>query len=918
MAQWEPQPEGLGELVLFLRNAGQPENANRDDIQQRLDSFRSIPDYNCYLSFILVKLQQESWYTRQIAGLILKNNIIHRQSSTSPPVMDYVKVCCCDALRQPEEHAGLRSVIGSVIAAVFTVEQPWFWNEVLDLLIASLDNPNPLIVETAFDGLGKICEDTAQDLDQDIDGTRPLNRLLPKLIQSLHHPLFAIRHQAVVALSHFILLKPFALMTNLHLYLQGLLGLLNDPNPQLRRELCNTFALLLEARPDKMMGLLDTVIDFVLGCTVDANEAVVLRSCDFWIQLVYVPETHRRLMPFLDKLLPTLLQHLVYTDVELCTMHGDDIDDDSTPTYYHQQRHLRHRHPLATAEQDSRARLMQEEPCATYDGHSDSDDDDDEFYSEWTVRKACAQTLEILATTHSDQVCQVTLAYVEHCIPQESWILHESCILALGAIAQGTKDPIAMYLPKLMGHLLTGLQHSKPLLRSITCWTLGRYSYWAIEQADAGNGQSMDAIVDGLVRCLIDHNPRVQRHACSALAVLLEQGGARLLPQLDLMLNAIVQSFDIYHNNNFECIFDVLDSLAEASGPAMNQEAYFVAIMKPLTMKWNSLADNDVHLFPLFQCLSTVATVYGPRLSVHAESIYSRCVKIMADTLEANQPNSTVPVPPDIGFVAASLDLLSGLVKGLGPTMQPIFLSVQPPLFTLLPFCLKESSVDVIQAACGLIGDLATNCFDNLAPALPELMPVLVQLLSSYDSDRRPACSNAIWALGEIALQWDTTHLSVYAPSIVDPLLLLFRAMAPTPQQLQQSQSKTNLGTNVACTLGRLGVVMPELMATHVKTLAHRWISCMAQLPVDDEKTTAFIGFCRAIRVNPSAAQKDFGRLLETIATWPCPPEPLAHEFQLLIVGLQRTLSESHWRRLLKKLSSDQARQTVMRYAIFE
>ena len=56
------------------------------------------------------------------------------------------------------------------------------------------------------------------------------------------------------------------------------------------------------------------------------------------------------------------------------------------------------------------------------------------------------------------------------------WEVRESGILALGAIAEGCLSAIQAYLPQLVPWLVQTLADPKALIRSITCWTLSRYS----------------------------------------------------------------------------------------------------------------------------------------------------------------------------------------------------------------------------------------------------------------------------------------------------------------------------------------------------------------------------------------------------------------------------------------------------------
>jgi transportin-1 len=131
----------------------------------------------------------------------------------------------------------------------------------------------------------------------------------------------------------------------------------------------------------------------------------------------------------------------------------------------------------------------------------------------------------------------------------------------------------------------------------MTCWVLGRYSGWCVEQGNP----TMESVIPKLLERVLDRNKRVQLNACSALASLIEETGEKIAVYLDPLLQCLTAAFDIYQARNLDILYDTLGTLAEAVGGALNKPDYILAIMPPLTGKWNSLSDTDTGLFPLFQ-----------------------------------------------------------------------------------------------------------------------------------------------------------------------------------------------------------------------------------------------------------------------------------------------------------------------------
>ena len=84
--------------------------------------------------------------------------------------------------------------------------------------------------------------------------------------------------------------------------------------------------------------------------------------------------------------------------------------------------------------------------------------------------------------------------------------------------------------------------------------------------------------------------------------------------------------------------------------------------------KWNALKDEDKDLFPLLECLSSVATALQEGFLPYCEPVFRRCVSLVEQTLNqhlAHMQNSEQFELPDKDFMIVALDLLSGLAEGL-------------------------------------------------------------------------------------------------------------------------------------------------------------------------------------------------------------------------------------------------------------
>ena len=90
---WVPSAEGLQQLLDLFRRSQNASNDEHRQIQQQLVGFNVIPDYNSYLTYIL-NCATENSSVRQLAGLMLKNNIREHWASLQPTVQR----CVCLSL----------------------------------------------------------------------------------------------------------------------------------------------------------------------------------------------------------------------------------------------------------------------------------------------------------------------------------------------------------------------------------------------------------------------------------------------------------------------------------------------------------------------------------------------------------------------------------------------------------------------------------------------------------------------------------------------------------------------------------------------------------------------------------------------------------------------------------------------------
>jgi len=262
---------------------------------------------------------------------------------------------------------------------------------------------------------------------------------------------------------------------------------------------------------------------------------------------------------------------------------------------------------------------------------------------------------------------------------------------------------------------------------------------------------------------------------------------------------------------------------------------------------------------------------------------------------------------PEKSYVIVSLDVLSGLVQGMGELMGPVIDTSQPPFMDLLIMCLQYPQPAVQQSAYALIGDMAIWCFSTLKPYLPRIMPELIaQIQNEPKAEYVSVCNNAAWSIGEVVMQYGPD------PEFAHYVQPLMHNLVPI---LLHPKSPKSLTENAAVTIGRLGYVFPELVAPHLDVFAKPWCEALGDIKDNAEKDSAFKGFCALIITNSSGIMNSIAEFFIAIAKWQSPSHELNDQFLHIINGL-RTMAGPQWDQFIAQLPEAARTQLKQRYNV--
>lgn len=857
MSAWQPQPALLQEVVTLLQAYMVPNNQVQQESYQRLQQFQQNLEFNLYLVHLLCASHVEP-NVRQLAGLLLKRNVKASDvgGSKTPAEQEMLAVIRAQTLSVlVDPLPAIRNAAGSVVTTF--VSQYTFldeWPELMPALLLCLDQQqDEHAVAGAFSALRKISEDSAAKLEH--SPSRPLNALVPQLLQYFHHPNPAFRRDALDCLNNVLVYLPVGLVVQMDAFLAGISHLTQDPSNDVRKLVCKSIVILLEVGVQYLLPHIDSIIQFILRANQDADESVAIEACEFWASFCDLREFNdikSVLQPYLGQVVPLLFHRMVYSEEDLLDFEAEeqsqhenvpDRPEDIKPVFHRGKGaggdHGRDHEVGATDDDDD-------------DDDDDFDDDDDDSMLQWNLRRCSAASLDSLSNGYGNLILPDLLPLLKERLSLPGpWPLVESGILALGAIADGCYSGITEHLPHLFPFLLQKLEDPVPLVRSITCWTLSRYASWVVDQ---GDHELLKPLVEAMLKRILDSHKKVQEAACSAFCTLEEEAREELVPYLTPILQNLMYAFGKYQAKNLLILYDAIGTLADSIGDELNHPELIAILMPPLIAKWNHLDDHSRELLPLFECLAPVAQALGTGFQEFALTVYARCERIIGNELLADamyEENPTEAEEGDAELIVCALDLVSGIIEGLRNSSEALLAGSN--ILNIVMGCVGHEVLDVRQSAMGVVGDLAKHALEVLRPGLAHLLPVLIK---NIDPDEPTVCNNASWAVGEIAVRIGG-DMEPYVNSCLERLIGM----------INRPKLPRNLVENCAITIGRLGYVCPTVVGPHLGEFAKRWCRALAHVRAPEEKEHCFLGLCYMVKVNPAGIVADFMYMCGAVAS---------------------------------------------------
>ncbi|KAJ9204689.1 hypothetical protein DTO166G4_6939 [Paecilomyces variotii] len=883
---WQPQDEPLRQLAGYLRDSlNGYDRAVQKQAEQMLVQATSSPDFVNYLTFLFatpqvpsaVGVDQNTYNVVRFAAAMNLKTKIHVAYTTIPQQsLAYVRSATILTLRDPNPQ--VRNSAGSIIAELIQRAGLLAWPEVLQELISLVGNmPGDVPVvaqEAAMSALAKVCEDNRKILDRDYQGQRPLDVIIPKLLEFTQSQSPNVRSMSLQTIHVFLPQRPQALIASLDLFLAQLFRLANDPNTEVRRTVCQSFAQLVDFAPEKLIPHMDGLVNYILMQQHNPEDPeLALDAAEFWLVAGEQQTLHEPLAAHLPKIIPVLLQSMVYDEDDAIRLAGEQDDAEQED----REEDLK---PQFAKSKGARLELSKGDGASANgnaantedDDLSDGEIDDSEFgdedpEDEWTLRKCSAAALDVFANVYHNPVFEIILPYLKDTLRHEQWPNREAAVLTLGAVADGCMDAVTPHLPELVPYLISLLNDAQPVVRQITCWCLGRYSEWASHLDDpVQKARFFEPMMEGILHRMLDNNKKVQEAAASAFASLEEKSDANLIPYCEPILRQFVQCFGKYKDRNMYILYDCVQTLADRVGSELAKPNLVDTLMPALIDRYNKVSDQSRELFPLLECLGYIATAYGDAFSPFAPPLFQRCIKIIYQNLQEYMAavNNQTGEEPDKDFLVTSLDLLSAIIQAIDPQKSgELVANSQPRFFDLLCYCMDDPNNEVRQSSYALLGDCAMNIFPQLQPFISNIMPILIKQLDLdliRDDESQTGFSvlnNVCWSCGEIAVK--KADLAPYVDKLYQGLLII----------LSNEEIPDSVNENAALALGRLGVCCSDQLAPHLAEYADVFLKSMAKIDFTREKASAFLGFNQVVMKNPQAMEACLADYFQAIAMFP-------------------------------------------------
>ncbi|XP_049823966.1 transportin-2-like [Aethina tumida] len=867
--EWSPQENILMSIKDVLQEALIPDSEIQRNVQDKLTTIQNLTDFAYYLLFIL-RNRSYSEEVRSLSGILLKNNISNLYGTFTEENIIKIREECLGLLNDPCRE--VRQSISNIIIFI-AKDSLKTWPDLLNYLLKAFTCQEDYS-EIALTTLSRICEDLITNQKPQDEIFTVTKEVFPKLVNYLGEEKCTMKY-AIVKLTNQFMQDYFQIMKqsiDMNQYLRYVMNFANSDDVEMQKNVCHTFLIFVDNQEEAVLPHLHDVIVYLLDKSQSDNQDLALQACEFWLSTTKLSSCKEILSGYIDKLLPILLKNMKYSKYELNIIkdslgsdaNNEDLSKDITPFHFR-----------------DRNNSIQDEYFSDDEGEQHSDDFDD-FYIGWTLRKCSAASLDSLAVKFGDDLLTVLVPYLNEILHHDDYLIKESAILALGAIAEGCMNGLKPHLPFLTQFLITAMNQDHSIVRVITCWTLSRYVNWIVNVENSPNVYFIP-VMTILVKHFIDDNKRVQRAALSAFCIFEEEAQLKLVPYIDFILEGFQLGFQKFHYRSLYLLYDAIGVLAQSVGNQLCKEEYVLKLMPPLMQKFSE-CDNyyDDHFIAVLECLSNLIPALETSFLPYSEVVYCHCLQLINDTLIASlnfQENPAECDPPDKEPMNVAHDVLYSMAMGLKDHF--IKYVTNSNLITLLYTTMQDGSNLIRQTSIALYGELVMLCFPLLATNISDYIPLIVKNLDEhYDG----VCNNAAWVIGKLCSVMGS-NIRPYLTNILAAFIFILKSPA-----IHRTMHKT-----VAISLCTVFYVCPDVNIPDIDEVIKNCCMLIRNVRDSDEKDLAFRGLCQVVARHQEFRKNNFIFFCDAVASWNNIRMDLSQMIQDLLKNVRQQYGEEKW-----------------------
>ena len=631
---------------------------------------------------------------------------------------------------------------------------------------------------------------TKKEMDQDATNT-----IIPKCLEKLQHHDIHTRSAAMGVLTTQIRISNTSIVSHLDTVCKKLASpnLLDlqagkdqrEVHSALHTDICYVIGMLQNSFPRKLMTSFKPLCHYIIECTAHSSRDVARAGVDFWAKMTVPPVPPQQMNQWvapvhskLNKLINALLDAMIY-----------------------QEEHV--------------AQLEKQG-----EGASKSPEDIEQITD---LRNYAALSFEHMCGIFPQEIMTIFKPIVERRVMGSNWLETEASLLALSAFtsALGTPKEMNDLYPKLLNKLLELYSHPRPLVRSITCFTMQHF----INIKPRGVKDFFSKVMKKTTALISDSNAEVQVMSLRCMAAILAYTDHDCSAYSDKLIEGFSKFTPIDKDAKL-VYFECLGHFFGRMGTTIERDDMRNAIT-PLMDYWKSgTLDPEVTVVAC-QALCTIAMYTKSNFSPYTDTIFDKSTKYLDRVI-----NGSTDAQGDCGekHSLAYMDLLSAILEGQGSSLQRTVKKYElvPKLVSLLQK--KKLKTSVVQSALALVGNVSNSCFSSVEPHMDIIVTIIANKVSSKQTTTEVRI-NALWCL---------TFFSEKASEPNDGLLKLTDTLINIIKSQQYDQGSV---INAALTITNQAMLYPKILnaaVTNDEVFMHLCQLLQTEFPRDTERDRLF------------------------------------------------------------------------------